>query len=123
MKVTGIIAEYNPFHNGHRYQIQRARELTGADYIIVVMSGNFTQRGTPAIIDKYSHAQMALLGGADLVIELPVCYATGSAEYFASGAIALLNQLGCVDAICFGSECGDIFPLKNIAGALVNETE
>lgn len=123
MKVTGIIAEYNPFHNGHRYQIQRARELTGADYIIVVMSGNFTQRGTPAIIDKYSRAQMALMGGADLVIELPVCYATGSAEYFASGAIALLNQLGCVDAICFGSECGDIVPLKKIAGALVNETE
>lgn len=123
MKVTGIIAEYNPFHNGHRYQIERARQLTGADYIIVVMSGNFTQRGTPAIIDKYSRAKMALMGGADLVLELPVCFATGSAEYFAAGAIALLNQLGCVDSICFGSECGDIVPLKKIAGALVNETE
>ncbi len=123
MKVTGIIAEYNPFHNGHRYQIQRARELTGADYIIVVMSGNFTQRGNPAIIDKYSRAKMALTGGADLVIELPVCYATGSAEYFSSGAIALLNQLGCVDSICFGSECGDIIPLKKIAEALVHETD
>ena len=123
MKVTGIIAEYNPFHNGHRYQIERARQLTGADYVIVVMSGNFTQRGTPAIIDKYSRAKMALMGGADLVLELPVCYATGSAEYFAAGAIALLNQLGCVDSICFGSECGDIVPLKKIADALVNETD
>ncbi|MBD5539633.1 MAG: nucleotidyltransferase [Lachnospiraceae bacterium] len=123
MKITGIIAEYNPFHNGHRYQIQKARQITGADYIIVVMSGNFTQRGTPALIDKYSRAKMALMGGADLVLELPVCFATGSAEYFASGAIALLNQLGCVDAICFGSECGDIIPLKNVAQALVNETD
>ena len=123
MKVTGIIAEYNPFHNGHRNQIERARQLTGADYVIVVMSGNFTQRGTPAIIDKYSRAKMALMGGADLVLELPVCYATGSAEYFAAGAIALLNQLGCVDSICFGSECGDIVPLKKIADALVNETD
>ena len=105
MKIAAIIAEYNPFHNGHRYQIQKARQITDADYIIVVMSGNFTQRGTPALIDKYSRAKMALMGGADLVLELPVCYATGSAEYFASGAIALLNQLGCVDSICFGIEC------------------
>lgn len=123
MKITGIIAEYNPFHNGHRYQIQKARQITGADYIIVVMTGNFTQRGTPALIDKYSRAKMALMGGADMVLELPVCFATGSAEYFASGAIALLNQLGCVDSICFGSECGDIVPLKNVAHALVNETD
>lgn len=123
MKITGIIAEYNPFHNGHRYQIQKARQITGADYVIVVMTGNFTQRGTPALIDKYSRAKMALMGGADLVLELPVCFATGSAEYFASGAIALLNQLGCVDSICFGSECGDIVPLKNVAHALVHETD
>lgn len=122
MKITGIIAEYNPFHNGHHYQIQRAKELTGADYIIVVMSGDFTQRGTPALIDKYSRAKMALLGGADLVLELPVCYATGSAEYFAAGAIALLTQLGCVDSICFGSECGDIAALTKIAEALVHES-
>lgn len=122
MKITGIIAEYNPFHNGHHYQIQRARELTGADYIIIVMSGSFVQRGTTALMDKYSRARMALLGGADLVLELPVCYATGSAEYFACGAISLLNQLGCVDSICFGSECGDIVPLKEIATALVTES-
>lgn len=123
MKVTGIIAEYNPFHNGHLYQIKRARELTGADYIVVVMSGDITQRGTPALIDKYSRAKMALLGGADMVIELPACYATGSAEYFAMGAISILNQLGCVDTICFGSENGDISMLTKIAQTLVDEPE
>lgn len=123
MKIAAIVAEYNPFHNGHLYQIQKAKQITDADYMIVVMSGNFTQRGTPALIDKYSRAKMALMGGADLVLELPVCYATGSAEYFASGAIALLNQLGCVDSICFGSECGDIVPLKKIAGARAHESD
>ena len=110
MKTVGIIAEYNPFHNGHKYQIQKTRELTGADAIVIIMSGNFTQRGIPAITDKYTRTAMALLNGADLVLELPVCYATGSAEYFAGGAIALLDKLGCIDTVCFGSECGDILP-------------
>ena len=123
MKITGIIAEYNPFHNGHLYQIRKAKEITGADYIIVVMSGNHMQRGTPALIDKYSRAKMALSGGADMVIELPTCYATASAEYFAMGAISILNQLGCVDSVCFGSESGDITMLSKIAHALVDETE
>ena len=123
MKITGIIAEYNPFHNGHLYQIRKAREITGADYIIVVMSGNHMQRGTPALIDKYSRAKMALSGGADMVIELPTCYATASAEYFAMGAISILNQLGCVDSVCFGSESGDITMLSKIAHALVDESE
>ena len=118
MKITGIIAEYNPFHNGHLYQIRKARESTGADYIIVVMSGNHMQRGTPALIDKYSRAKMALSGGADMVIELPTCYATASAEYFAMGAISILNQLGCVDSVCFGSESGDITMLSKIAHPL-----
>lgn len=122
MKVTGIIAEYNPFHNGHKHQIEQARLQTGADYIIVVMSGDFTQRGTPAIISKYSRAQMALASGADLVLELPLCYATGGAEYFAQGAIALLDALGCVDTVCFGSECGNIEELTRVSTALVNET-
>lgn len=123
MKITGIIAEYNPFHNGHLYQIRKAREITGADYIIVVMSGNHMQRGTPALIDKYSRAKMALSSGVDMVIELPTCYATASAEYFAMGAISILNQLGCVDSICFGSESGDITMLSKIAHALVDESE
>ncbi len=115
MKVTGIIAEYNPFHNGHKYQIEQARKLTGADYIIVVMSGNFTQRGEPALLDKYVRTKMALENGADLVIELPACYACSSAEYFSLGAITLLHKLNIVDCICFGSECGKIDTLASIA--------
>jgi predicted nucleotidyltransferase len=119
MKVAGIITEYNPFHNGHKYHIEEARRVAGADYIIAVMSGNFVQRGTPAIIDKYSRTQMALNNGVDIVLELPVCYATGSAEYFAMGAVALLNRLGIVDSLCFGSECGDISLMEDTAGLLL----
>ncbi|MBQ8198631.1 MAG: nucleotidyltransferase [Lachnospiraceae bacterium] len=123
MKIAGIIAEYNPFHNGHKYHIEQTRKITGADFIIVVMSGNFTQRGTPAIIDKYSRTRMALENGADMVIQLPSCYACGSAEYFADGAIALLDKLGCVDYVCFGSECGDIELLRPIAEILATEPD
>lgn len=123
MKIAGIIAEYNPFHNGHKYHIEQTRKITGADFIIVVMSGNFTQRGTPAIIDKYSRTRMALENGADMVLELPSCYACGSAEYFADGAIALLDELGCVDYVCFGSECGDIEMLRPIAEILATEPD
>lgn len=123
MKIAGIIAEYNPFHNGHKYHIEQTRKITGADFIIIVMSGNFTQRGTPAIMDKYSRARMALENGADMVIELPSCYACGSAEYFSDGAIALLDKLGCVDYVCFGSECGDIELLRPIAEILANEPD
>lgn len=104
MKVTGIIAEYNPFHNGHRYHIEQARKATGADYIVVIMSGDFTQRGTPACFDKFTRAKMALQNGADLVLELPVIYATSSAETFAEGGISLLNQTGIIDYLCFGAE-------------------
>ncbi len=123
MKAVGIIAEYNPFHNGHLYHIKKVREMTNADYIVVVMSGDFTQRGIPALINKHSRAKMALKAGADLVFELPSYYATGSAEYFASGAIALLDKLGIIDCICFGSECGDIKILTDIARFLNNETK
>ena len=122
MKTVGIIAEYNPFHNGHAYQIKAAKEMTGADYCIIVMSGNFVQRGTPAIMDKYFRAQSALENGADLVLELPVYYAVSSAEYFASGAVALLDKLGVTDALCFGSECGDINVLSSLAEELLDET-
>lgn len=121
MKITGIIAEYNPFHKGHAYHIEEAKKLTGADAVIVVMSGNFTQRGTPAIVDKYARAKMALANGADLVLEIPSCYACASAEYFADGAIALLDSLGVVDSICFGSECGDLELLRPIAELLADE--
>jgi cytidyltransferase-like protein len=123
MKTVGIIAEYNPFHNGHAYQIQKAKELTDADYCIVVMSGDFVQRGAPALMNKYLRAESALKNGADLVLELPVCYALASAEYFAAGAVALLDKLGVANSLCFGSECGDIALLSAFASALSDESE
>lgn len=123
MKVAAIIAEYNPLHNGHEFQIKRARQLTGADFIIIVMSGDFTQRGVPAVIDKYQRTKMALNAGADLVIEMPLYYSCSSAEYFASGAINLLKGLGVVDYLVFGSECGDIKILTDIADVLINHKE
>ena len=123
MKIVGLIAEYNPFHNGHQYHIEKAKKLTGADAVIVVMSGNFVQRGAPAIMPKHLRTQMALYVGASLVLELPICYATGTAEQFAYGAVSILNNLGCVDAICFGSECGDIAALNELAEILCNEPD
>lgn len=104
MKVAGIIVEYNPFHKGHEYHIAETRRVTGADYVVAVMSGNFTQRGIPACLDKFTRAECALACGADVVLELPFCYATGSAEYFAEGAVTVLDKLGCVDSLCFGTE-------------------
>lgn len=115
MKVNGIIAEYNPFHNGHKYQLEESLRLTGADYTVVVMSGNFVQRGAPALLDKHTRAEMALRGGADLVLELPTLCAVSSAEYFAAGAVALLDKLGIITHLCFGSECGETEPLRRIA--------
>ena len=123
MKKIGIICEYNPFHNGHLYHLKKAREITGADSVIVVMSGNYVQRGTPAIIPKHLRAKSALLSGADLVLELPVCYASGSAEFFAEGAVSLLDSLGCIDSICFGSECGDCDTLGAAAQILAEEPQ
>ncbi len=123
MKTVGITAEYNPFHNGHLYHLQRSRELTGADCTVVVMSGNFTQRGEPAVIDKWARAEMALLAGADLIVELPVPYAMGSAEFFAYGAVKLLDSLNTVDFICFGSEAGNIKKLSDVAEMLVDEPD
>lgn len=122
MKTVGIIAEYNPFHNGHLYQLQQAKALSNADFAIVVLSGDFTQRGTPALLDKYARCEMALCCGADLVIELPVCFATGSAEYFAKGAVSILSGLK-TDALCFGSECGSIDALFQTARVLADEPE
>ncbi len=121
MKTVGLITEYNPFHNGHAYHIEKAKMVTGADRVIVVMSGDFVQRGAPAVMPKHLRTESALLSGASLIIELPVCFATGSAEYFAQGSISLLNQLGCIDSICFGSECGDLHLLKEIAQILADE--
>lgn len=123
MKVVGIVAEYNPFHLGHAYQLQYARETLGADYCVIVMSGSFTQRGTPALFDKYTRASYALGCGADLVLELPVIYATASAEAFALGGVSTLQNTGVVDTLLFGCEANDIAPLQEIASILVDEPE
>lgn len=123
MNVTGIVVEYNPLHNGHLYHINKARELTGCDYIITVMSGNFVQRGEPSLINKWVRTEMALKSGADLVIELPTIYSISSAEGFAFGAVSILNSIGLVDNICFGSESDNIELLKGIAHILADEPD
>lgn len=123
MKVNGIIAEYNPFHNGHLYQLEKSLAQNNADFTVIVMSGNFVQRGAPALLDKHARTEMALKNGADLVLELPALYATASAEYFATGAVSLLDKLGVVTNLCFGSESGDIDLLMSIADILSNESE
>lgn len=123
MKIAAIIAEYNPFHNGHKYMIEKIRQETDADHIIAVMSGNFTQRGIPAIADKFVRAKMAISCGVDAVFELPVLYATSSAEGFAHGAVSLLHGLGCVDYLVFGSEDGDIKNFDKVSDFLSDEPE
>ena len=123
MKTAGIIAEYNPFHKGHEYQIRYTKEKLKADYVIVAMSGDYVQRGTPALISKHVRAEMALRCGADLVLEMPVSISTASAEAFAMGGVSLLDSLGVVDMLCFGSESGEISALRELAEILVEEPE
>lgn len=122
MNVCGIIAEYDPFHTGHAFQIQAAKSLLGGNCAIVcVISGNWTQRGGPAIIDKHRRAQIALLGGADLVLELPLPFAISSAEQFARGGVSVLDAAGVVTHLCFGSEGGELAPLERTAACLDSE--
>lgn len=121
MKTVGLITEYNPFHKGHKFHIEMSRQLTGSDYVVVLMSGNYVQRGEPAFFDKYLRARIALEQGADLVLELPVLYATGSAELFASGSVSILDRLGMIDSICFGSENASVQELQTIAEILAEE--
>ena len=123
MNITGLIVEYNPFHNGHIYHLQKSLEKTNADASIAVMSGNFIQRGEPALFDKFSRAKAAVESGVDLVVELPSIYASQSAELFAKGSVSLLNSLGCVNSICFGSEEGNIDALYLIASILCLEPQ
>ncbi|MBO6137116.1 MAG: nucleotidyltransferase family protein [Lachnospiraceae bacterium] len=123
MKVLGIIAEYNPIHNGHAYLLRQAKKETGADFTVVIMSGNYTQRGECALCDMHLRASMALNIGADLVLELPVHYSTAGAGYFASAAVAALSRLNVVDYLAFGSESADLGLLKSIAGVLNHEPE
>jgi cytidyltransferase-like protein len=123
MNVVGIIAEYNPFHKGHAYQIQKAKEQCGAEFAVVVMNGDFVQRGEPAIFDKYTRTKEALLGGADLIFELPVRFGLSSAGDFAMGGILALNALPFVTHLCFGTETGDLTPLLQAATFLCNEPD
>lgn len=123
MNICGIVAEYNPFHNGHAYHIEQTKKETNCDAIVVIMSGNFIQRGVPALFDKWTRTRMALENGADLVIELPLYYATSSAEYFAQGSISLLDGLGVVRNISFGSNTDDLHALQRIANVLYLEPD
>ena len=119
--ILGIVSEYNPFHNGHKLHIEESKKITGCDFVISVMSGNFTERGDTALIDKWARTKMALEQGVDLIIELPTLYATSSSENFAEGAIKILNSLGIVDYLSFGSEIGEIGPMDDVANVLSNE--
>ncbi|GBG09553.1 nucleotidyltransferase [Paenibacillus agaridevorans] len=123
MRTVGLIVEYNPFHNGHSYHLQQSLKITEADAVVAVMSGNFLQRGEPALVDKWTRTRMALAGGCDLVIELPVAYATQAAEWFAYGAVSLLESTGVVDAFCFGTESGQLSPLRRAAELAAHEPE
>ena len=120
-KVIGIIAEYNPFHNGHLYHLQKSLQLTHSSYSVAVISGNFTQRGSTSLVDKWAKAEIAIKNGIDLVLELPLLYSISSAENFAEGAIKILDSLKVVDYLSFGSESGDISTLNMVADILYKE--
>ncbi len=123
MRAVGIVAEYNPFHKGHEYHLTSARKITNADCVVVVMSGNFVQRGQPAMFSKWQRTRWALQSGADLVLELPTLYAISSAEGFAKGAITILDNLGVVNSFCFGSETNDVDLLNKLAYLFFGEPE
>lgn len=120
-KVLGIVGEYNPFHNGHLYHLEQSKKMTSSNYTVAIMGGNFTQRGSTSLIDKWSKAEAAIQNGIDLVIELPVLYTTSSAENFADGAIKILDSLKVVDYISFGAETSDVDILNKFADVLYNE--
>ena len=123
MKTALIVAEFNPYHNGHKYIAEKARELTHADYVIALMSGDYVQRGAPAIVNRYVRTEMALFSGIDMVIAFPTRYATCSAEEYAANALRIAASLGCIDFLFFGSECGDIDRLTEAARFLVLEPD
>lgn len=123
MKIIGIVAEYNPFHKGHKYHIEKSLEVTGADAVVAVMSGNFVQRGEPAIVNKIARARAAVECGVDLVLDLPVAYSLSSAEMFAFGSVGILNATGVINYLCFGSETGSINDIVRVADFLIVENE
>ena len=121
MKIGGIVAEYNPFHNGHKYQIEKSKELGELTHVVAVMSSNYVQRGETALVSKWSRAEMVVKNGVDLVIEMPTLWSTSYAQRFALGGVSLLDALGCVDTLSFGSECGDIDELIACKNAINSE--
>lgn len=121
MSIAAVICEYNPFHNGHKYQLDTIRKELNPDYIICLMSGDFVERGEPSIYSKELRTKWALENGADAVFQLPVSFATGSADLFSEGAVTILNKLNCIDYLCFGSECGDLNKLSLCADVLIKE--
>lgn len=121
MSVVGVIAEYNPFHEGHAYHLKNAKKITEASACVCVLSSNFVQRGEPAVINKWARTKIALMSGADLVIELPAAFSCASAEYFASAAVKILDSLSCVDYLCFGSEEGSLSKIEQVAQYLAHE--
>lgn len=123
MRIVGLITEYNPFHNGHKYHLEQSKKETNCDYSIALMSGNFVQRGEPAIVDKWHRAKMAIDSGVDLVLELPTIYSTMSAEFFSYGAVRLLDSLKVINTISFGSESNNMVYYDRIANTLLRETE
>ena len=122
MKICSAICEYNPFHNGHLKHIEYIKSVINPDYLVIILSGNFTQRGEIAITNKYTRASWAIKAGADAVIELPTVFATATAELFASGAIKLINSISGEKSICFGVENNDLSDLTNLANISLNET-
>ncbi|HCC08341.1 MAG TPA: nucleotidyltransferase [Clostridiales bacterium] len=123
MTILGIIVEYNPFHNGHLYHLQKSKEITGADFVVAIMSGNFTERGEPACIDKFARTKMAVSCGVDLVIELPTPFSSSSAEFFSYNAIKILDDMNIVTDLCFGVETNNLDLLSEIADVLINEPD
>lgn len=123
MNTLGIIAEYNPLHNGHLYQLNQCKEQANAEFVIVIMSGNFTQRGEAAILDKWTRSRLAVENGVDLVLELPFAYAVNSAEHFARGGVRILDALGCVTHLGFGAEADSLEDLQRAASILTEEDE
>jgi predicted nucleotidyltransferase len=121
MSTVGVIVEYNPLHNGHLYHLQQSIKITAADNVVAVMSGHFLQRGEPALADKWARTEMALRAGCDLVLELPVAYSSQPAQWFAYGAVSILDATGVVDSVCFGSESGDLESLAYMASLLTEE--
>lgn len=121
MRAAGLITEYNPFHNGHLHHLRESKKAAGAEVAVAVMSGHFLQRGEPALVDKWLRTEMALVAGVDLVVELPFPWACNSAPHFATGAVRALDALGGIDALCFGSEAGELEPLRRCADLLLRE--